>query len=60
MSKDTFKHALQNDNDIKNECWINSIYDFYKDSLLSENNRKHITRQTILKDIGFTEDTIKN
>ena len=60
MSVDTFKDAIQNNNYIKNECWINSLYDFYKDTLLSENNRKHITRQTILNDIGFNEENIKN
>ena len=32
MSADTFKKAIQNDNYIKHECWINNIYDFYKDT----------------------------
>ena len=43
----------------KDECWINTIYDFYKNTLLSDKRRKHITRETILNDSGMTEDTLK-
>ena len=60
MAEDTFMEAIRNKNHTENECWINSIYDFYKDTLLSENKRKQITRATILNDIGMTEDTIKH
>ena len=60
MAEDTFMEAIRNKNHTENECWINTIYDFYKDTLLSENKRKQITRATILNDIGMTEDTIKN
>ena len=60
MAEDTFMEAIRNKNHTENECWINTIYDFYKDTLLAENKRKQITRATILNDIGMTEDTIKN
>jgi len=60
MNADTFKEAIENKNYIENECWINTIYDFYKDTLLSDKRRKHISRETILNDIGITEETIKH
>ena len=60
MNADTFKEAIENKNYIENECWINTIYDFYKDTLLSDKRRKHITRETILNDTGITEETIKH
>ena len=60
ISKDTFAEAIKQEHYIENECWINSIYDFYKDSLLRENRRHRITRETILETIGHTEDTVKN
>ena len=59
MNASTFKEAIENKNYIENECWINTIRDFYKDDLLSNKCRKHITRETILNDIGMTEETIK-
>ena len=59
MNVSTFKEAIENKNYTKNECWINTIYDFYKDTLLSDKRRKHISRETILNDIGMTEETIK-
>ena len=46
LSKDTFAEAIKQEHYIENECWINSIYDFYKDSLLRENKRHRITRET--------------
>ena len=60
MNVDTFKEAIENKNYKENECWNNTIYDFYKDTLLSDKRRKHITRETSLHDIGMTEETIKN
>ena len=59
LSKDTFAEAIKQEHYIENECWINSIYDFYKDSLLRESKRQRITRETILEIIGHTEDTVK-
>ena len=59
LSKDTFAEAIKQEHYIENECWIKSIYDFYKYSLLRENKRHRITRETILETIGHTEDTVK-
>ena len=45
---------------MKNECWINSIYDCYHDTLLrTDKKRNMITRATILEVLGRTEDNIK-
>ena len=35
LSRDTFKEALENKKYIENECWLYTLYDFYKDTLLS-------------------------
>ena len=39
---------------------INTIYDNYKDTLLSLNKRNVITRESILQIISKTEDNIKD
>jgi hypothetical protein len=36
ISADTFQKAIELNHYVENECWINTIYDFYKDSLLRE------------------------
>ena len=52
--------AMKNDKYIKNECWINSIYDCYHDTLLrTDKKRNMITRETILEVLDRTEDNIK-
>ena len=35
MSKTSFKKAIERNNYVQNECWINTLYDFYSHSLLS-------------------------
>ena len=47
ISKDTFQKAIELNHYVDNECWINSIYDFYKDSLLRRKKRHRITRENI-------------
>jgi hypothetical protein len=61
LSKDTFEEAIKNEKYVKNECFINSIYDFYGDNLLSSSKKRNvIDRARILSIIGKTEDNIKN
>ena len=57
---DTLQEAIEIKNYIKNECWINTIVDFYGSTLMSANKRKHVTREIILKDINKTEENIKD
>ena len=60
LSKNTFKDAIQNMNYTKDECFINTLYDFYRDNLLNpDKSRNVITRQSILETIGKTEENIK-
>ena len=44
--------AIQNGNHIENECWINALTDFYKDTLMSEKNRNRLTREKVIEIIG--------
>ena len=45
---------------MENECWINTLYDFYGDNLLSQDKKRNvITRDIILETLGRTEDNIK-
>ena len=61
LSKNTFEEALQLKFYTKNECWINSLYDFYHDKLLSlDKKRNLITRQSILDTLGVSEETVKD
>ena len=60
LTKDTFKEAIQNNNYTKDECSLNTIYDFYRDNLLNPDKKRNvITREIILETIGKTEDNVK-
>ena len=60
LSKDTFKEAIQYKQYIQNECWINTLYDFDGDNLLSQDKKRNfISRSMILEIIGKTEDNVK-
>ena len=49
LTADTLHAALVNKAYTENECWINTLYDNYKDTLLSLKKRKVITRESILQ-----------
>jgi len=56
----TFKDAIANGSYQKDECFINSITDFYGDNLMRPDKKRNIVnRETILQTIGKTEETIK-
>ena len=60
VNKETFRDAISINKYIENECFINSIYDFYHDKLLSpDKKRNRITRAKILEIIGRTEEDVK-
>ena len=59
LTADTLHTALVNKAYTENECWINTLYDNYKDTLLSLKKRKVITRESILQILDKTEDIIK-
>ncbi len=49
MEATTFKEAISNQkNYAKDECFLNTIYDFYRDNLLkADEKRNAITRESI-------------
>ena len=61
LDADTFKEAISKGKYKKDECFINSIYDFYGDNLMRPDKKRNvINRETILKTIGKTEENVKN
>ena len=53
LIRDTIEKAIKVDQYAKDECWINTIYDFYGDNLLSVDKKRNvITREIILEIIG--------
>ena len=61
-NKNTFRQALENKKYKLNECWLNTIYDHYHDTLLNPNRSQRyvVTREKILNIINRTEETIKD
>ena len=57
---ETFAEAIRVKHYVKHECWINTLTDFYKDSLMGEKRKQQMTRETVLNLIGTTEDEFKN
>ncbi len=58
MEASTFKEAIGKHKYAKDEWFINSIYDFYHYSLLKADKKQNvITRESILKTIGKTQET---
>ncbi|MFM7984621.1 MAG: hypothetical protein ACKPKO_35390, partial [Candidatus Fonsibacter sp.] len=56
LSKKTFREALQRGNHHVSECWINTLYDNYEQTLLrTDKNKDLITRETILDVLGRSE-----
>ena len=52
----TFEEAIKVKHYVKNECWINTLTDFYKDSLMGDKRKKQMTRNSVLELIGKTEE----
>ena len=57
---ETFAEAIRVKHYVKHECWINTLTDFYKDTLMGEKRKQQMTRETVLNLIGTTEDEFKN
>ena len=56
-----FKESIENKNYIRNECWINTLMDYYGETILSLDRalRFRITREKLLDILNISEDTIK-
>ena len=58
----TLKEALKKKGHIENECWINTLYDHYADTLMRQKRSKvakNLTRDEILKIINKTDADFK-
>ena len=58
---ETFKEAIKVDHYVKNECWFNTLTDYYKDTLMGDKKREKnkLTKEAILKIINKTEEDFK-
>ena len=54
-SKETFKEAIQKGNYVDNQCWLNTLTDYYKDTLMNNKKKEPMSRGMILKLINKTE-----
>ena len=52
MEASTINKTIQNGNHIENECWINVLTNFYKDTLIKKKNRNRLTREKVIEIIG--------
>ena len=60
MNKSTFRESIEKQHYRVSECWINCLYDHYRDTLLStEKTRNVVPRAMILEIIGRTEENIQ-
>ena len=59
---DDFKKSIENKRYIYNECWINTLVDYYGDTLLSSDRseRYKITREKLLQILNKDEENITN
>ena len=60
-SYDSFYDAIRDDGTFEDECWINSLNDHYKNTLMSPNKwkSKRLTRERVLELIGKTYEDFK-
>ena len=58
---DNLKQSIENKNYIENECWINTLMDYYGETILSPDRalRFRITREKLLDILNVSEETIK-
>ena len=58
---ETFKEAINVKHYKENECWLNTITDWYKDTLMGEKRREknRLTKESMLKLMNKTEDDFK-
>lgn len=52
MGEETIQEAIKKENYIENECWINTLTDFYADTIMNERTRNRLTRDKIIEIIG--------
>ena len=57
LSKRTFREGLHQTKHYVSECWVNTLYDNYEQTMLRSDKKKNLlTRETILEVLGRTEE----
>ena len=58
---ETFKEAIRVEHYVQNECWFNTLTDYYKDTLMGDHKREKnkLTKEAIAKIINKTEEDFK-
>ena len=51
----TLRQAIENSTHVENQCWINSLSDFYRDTLMDYGKRNQLTREKIIEIIGRSD-----
>ena len=51
----TLRQAIENSTHVENQCWINSLSDFYQDTLMGYGKRNQLTREKIIEIIGRSD-----
>ena len=51
----TLRQAIENSTYLENQCWINSLSDFYRDTLMDYGKRNQLTRAKIIEIIGRSD-----
>ena len=48
---ETFKEAIKVEHYVRNECWFNTLTDYYKDTLMGDHKREQnkLTKKAVLK-----------
>ena len=60
LDKKTFMEAMKKEHYIDNECWINTITDFYGGTLMNDKKKRNVlTRDKLLAILNKTEATVK-
>ena len=58
LTKKTFMEAMKKEHYRDHECWINTITDFYGDTLMNNKKRNVLTRDKLLAILNKTEKTV--
>ena len=60
LDKKTFMESIKNKKYRDSECWINSITDFYGETLINTDRKRNVlTRAKLLTILNKTEETVK-
>ena len=59
LQAETIGEAIKKGHHVENECWINSLLDFYSDTLMNEKRKNRLTREKVIEIIGRDDIKVK-